>query len=84
MHSRKFQIANLGSAIIWVPVMLAPGYLAAKGVEWLSFAGDGHRLGLVALAAIVLSALGWFTWRRVRAKLDAQAAARAPKKSLQP
>lgn len=80
MHGRKFQIANLGSAIIWVPVMLAPGYLAAKGVEWLNFAGDGHQLGLVALAAVVVSALGWFTWRKVRAKLDAEAAARAPKK----
>ena len=84
MHARKFQIANLGSAIIWVPVMLAPGYLAAKGVEWLSFADDGHRLGLVALAAIVLSALGWFTWRRMRAKLDAQAAARSPKRPVAP
>lgn len=80
MGQRKFQIANLGSAAIWVPVMLAPGYLAAKGVEWLNLAGDGHRLGFVALAAIVLTAAIVFGWRRLKSRLDAQAVARAPKK----
>lgn len=79
MGHRKFQIANVGSATIWVPIMLAPGYLAAKGVEWLDFAGGEHGLGLVALAAIAVSAAAWFGWRAVKKQLDAQAARRAPK-----
>ena len=28
MPHMRFQLANLGSALIWVPVMLAPGFLA--------------------------------------------------------
>lgn len=80
MANRKFQIANFGSAVIWVPVMLAPGYLAAKGVEILNFGGDGHGLGMVVLAVILVSGAAWFAWRAVRRKLDAQAVARAPKR----
>ena len=78
MAHRRFQVANVGSAAIWVPVMLAPGYLGAKGVEILGGAGE-HGLGLVVLAVIATSAAAWFGWRAVRRKLDAQAAARAPK-----
>jgi membrane protein DedA with SNARE-associated domain len=33
MAQWRFQIANLLSAIVWVPMMLLPGYLAAKSVE---------------------------------------------------
>ena len=32
MSHWRFQLANGLSAIIWVPAMLAPGYLAAKSV----------------------------------------------------
>lgn len=35
MPHLKFQVANVGSALVWVPVMLAPGYLAGKGVSLL-------------------------------------------------
>ena len=35
MPHLKFQLANLGSALIWVPVMLAPGYLAGIGISLL-------------------------------------------------
>ena len=54
MPNLKFQLANLGSAIIWVPVMLAPGYLAGKGAKMI---GGEHAmewaLGGVALAALL-------------------------------
>ena len=33
MSHWRFQIANLLSAVAWVPLMLLPGYLAAKSVE---------------------------------------------------
>jgi membrane protein DedA with SNARE-associated domain len=36
MRQVPFQIANVVSAIVWVPVMLAPGYLAGRGLaaQW--------------------------------------------------
>jgi membrane protein DedA with SNARE-associated domain len=69
MPFRRFQVANVGSAAVWVPVMLAPGYLAAKGVQGLGGA-DPHQLGWVALAAVAATAAAWFAWRRVKARLD--------------
>jgi len=79
MAHRRFQIANVGSAAIWVPVMLAPGYLGAKGVGFLGGEEGAHTLGLVVLAVVAVSAACWFVWRKVKKQLDAQAAARAPK-----
>ncbi len=56
MNQVRFQVANVGSAIIWVPVMLAPGYLAAKGAELAHFSG----LGWVAAGAVALLAIAFF------------------------
>lgn len=33
MSHLRFEIANILSAIIWVPVMLLPGYLAARSID---------------------------------------------------
>jgi membrane protein DedA with SNARE-associated domain len=33
MSHFRFEIANILSAIVWVPVMLAPGYLAARSID---------------------------------------------------
>jgi membrane protein DedA with SNARE-associated domain len=74
MPHARFQLANLLSALIWVPVMLAPGYLAASGVGGVLAAADPHALGLAGLllappllAALLLrrrlrSAWRWFTY----------------------
>lgn len=51
MPQARFQIANVGSALIWVPVMLAPGYLGGLGLTALSQNKHGMELGLAALAA---------------------------------
>ena len=67
-HSR-FQLANVGSAVIWVPTMLAPGYLAAKGIGVLNFAEGGHWLGLILLAALVVTGVAAIAWRKVRGNL---------------
>ena len=71
MSHRRFQIANVGSALIWVPVMLAPGYLTAKGVGGPLFEGDGHTLGLVIVAAVLASLAAWKAWSYVKARLAA-------------
>lgn len=56
MPNMKFQLANLGSAVIWVPVMLAPGYLAGKGAKMI---GGEHAMeyALGGIAVIALLAL---------------------------
>jgi len=69
MNHRRFQIANVGSAVIWVPVMLAPGYLAAKGVQMAGVFEDGHTLGLVILAGVAGTVALALAWRAVRRRL---------------
>jgi membrane protein DedA with SNARE-associated domain len=56
MKNTRFQLANLGSALIWVPVMLAPGYLAGKGVSGFAAEG-GHGGGPLLLAAVLILAI---------------------------
>lgn len=53
MDQRRFQAANIISAILWVPVLLAPGWLAAKGAEQFGELTEVHWLGLAVLAAII-------------------------------
>lgn len=52
MPSRSFQMANILSAIVWVPVMLAPGYLAGAS---LSLEMLGGWRGLALCAGLVLA-----------------------------
>ncbi len=62
MGHRPFQIANVTSAIFWVPALLAPGYLAARqmgsidemSIEYLI--GFGLLIVVMTLAAGLLSA----------------------------
>lgn len=59
MSHRRFQMANIASAIVWVPVMLAPGYAAAKGLGHLDSIHEG---GWVALGAGLLLSTLVATW----------------------
>lgn len=56
MNQMRFQLANVGSAIVWVPVMLAPGYLAAKGAQIAEV--DGAWIVVGALVVVALAAFG--------------------------
>lgn len=72
MDQRRFQLANVLSAILWAPVMLAPGWLLGRGIDGLGDLGEGHLIGLAALLAVatagafVLSARLMRSRRRVR------------------
>jgi membrane protein DedA with SNARE-associated domain len=60
MRQWRFQVANIGSALVWAPLLLVPG--AAAG--WLAaVTADGHGLLTVALVGVAL--LG--TWMSLRA-----------------
>lgn len=53
MRQRPFQIANIASAILWVPVMFAPGFVAARSLGSLEEVTGTHLLGVTALAVVL-------------------------------
>jgi membrane protein DedA with SNARE-associated domain len=61
MDQKRFQLANVLSAILWAPIMLAPGWLGARGMEQVPGVGGGHMLaalGLVLAVTVVATLLG--------------------------
>jgi len=56
MRFSSFQIANVSSALLWVPAMFAPGYLTMKGAGSLAEA-SGSQLMLVGLLAVGITVL---------------------------
>jgi len=69
MHRRRFQIANILSAIIWAPVVLSPGWLVAKGAGSIPELDVTSRFGLagIAVAALIVVAVIVFKFRGKRA-----------------
>lgn len=53
MDRRRFQLANVTSAILWVPVMFAPGYFAVRTMGSIEHVGEAHLLGIGAAVAVV-------------------------------
>ncbi|MXN52785.1 hypothetical protein GR158_16850 [Shinella sp. AETb1-6] len=72
MEQRRFQAANIASAVIWAPAMLAPGWLAAKGAEQFGDLTEAHWLGLAVLmtgiAILVMVVGAWFARRMAPAR----------------
>lgn len=73
MNPRTFQIANVTSALVWAPVMLAPGYLGVMGFAALEAQEDRllATLAIAAAALVVVGGIGYFVWKRLeqRARL---------------
>lgn len=67
MRHVTFQAANLVSAVVWVAVLLAPGYLAAKGLALLDASGTWVIAGGVA-ALLVAAGAAAMTLLRPRAE----------------
>lgn len=59
MDRRTFQTANSISAVIWVLVLLTPGYFSAKGLKALMLLWEGDRATIVLLAALAVLAAGF-------------------------
>lgn len=70
MRERQFQFANVASGVVWVAAMLAPGYLAARGLAELEVLSEAHGPTLViapvALAILVVAV----AYRQVKAALS--------------
>ncbi len=62
MKPRSFQLANVGSAILWAPVLLAPGWLASTGMKNVS--DNAASVGNITIAVLVASVAlaGFIVW----------------------
>lgn len=57
MEQRRFQLANVSSAFVWAPVMLAPGWFAAEGAQALGGGStEGWALSMVGITVVMLVA----------------------------
>ncbi|MCC6918218.1 MAG: DedA family protein [Alphaproteobacteria bacterium] len=62
MNQRKFHTANALSALVWAPALMAPGWLAAKGVEQLEGLAEAPGIAVAAgagLLAVIVVAVGF-------------------------
>lgn len=64
MRERHFQAANIASALVWAPLLLLPGYAAARGAEEAGM--EDHHLLIAFLLAAKL-AVAWIIVKRWRA-----------------
>lgn len=63
MNGWTFQAANVGSAILWIPVLIAPGSIGA--LAWERFAaGDRTTAALLAAGLVVVLGVAVLVWRR--------------------
>jgi membrane protein DedA with SNARE-associated domain len=74
MGQRTFQVANIASAAVWVPVILAPGYFAARGLAQLEELTEGDIITLAAAGGVIVSAALWCGWRILRRRTARRAA----------
>lgn len=69
MRSWVFQSANIGSAAIWVAALLAPGYVAARGLAMFELEGLALWLaigGLALLIAVIVAGVHLYRTLRER------------------
>lgn len=76
MRQKTFQIANVLSGIVWVTAMLAPGYLAQKGLARIEAMSEAHGPTLAAIAAVTLFASGYIAYRWLKGRALRRAEAR--------
>lgn len=65
MQARTFQLANVGSAVVWVLVMLTPGYFGARWIEDIMELDE--TVVWIVVAAVLAGLGGAALWRATRA-----------------
>ena len=78
MRRRKFQLANVISGVVWVLVMLAPGYFAVKGLARIELLSEADAMTLAVPAGIVAAVAAFALWRYARAVWSRRSAPAAP------
>ena len=70
MNQTKFQLANFFSAVVWVPVMIAPGWLVAAGLTQFGGLDDHlHTIGIVGSIAVGVTLITLLAWKLISRKL---------------
>ncbi len=59
MRHWRFQVANIASAFVWVPVMLVPGYLTARSIGSLGSNGGNASIIISSVLSVVIAV--WIT-----------------------
>jgi membrane protein DedA with SNARE-associated domain len=70
MSRRRFQLANIISAIVWVPTLLAPGYFATSTFAYFNLASEATWAGLVVFIVLVSAAGSWIGYRVLRSNAE--------------
>lgn len=84
MPKQRFQIANIASAAIWVPLMFTPGYLAAKSIGPAIALSESHLI-IAAMAVSTLALAAFLIAPRFlkKARRQRRRQAQAPSPSRQ-
>lgn len=80
MNHVRFQLANVLSALLWMPLMLAPGYLTARNMDALE---NGHVIMFIGMGLSVLFGL-WLLAMMLRKRRQPAAARRAKSRQEEP
>ncbi|MDQ0511285.1 DedA family protein [Ancylobacter amanitiformis] len=82
MNQRRFQFANVSSAVVWAPVMLAPGWLAAESASLIGAHSEGSWLmWMGGLTLVMLLATG-VVLKLVQSRIMRRP--RTPRRAVQP
>ena len=69
MDQRRFQLANVTSAMLWVPAMFAPGYLAVKQLGPVEHITEAHMIG-AGLAVVLLMVVATYIAGKIVGRVD--------------
>lgn len=63
MDQKRFQLANIGSAFVWAPLMLAPGWATARGAAQFGDLSEAQWLGMsIGLTLVIFGVAGLVAW----------------------
>lgn len=77
MDQRRFQTANVASAIVWVPGLFAPGYLTTTALAGLGISEEARWAIIAGVIALACAAGSWIGYRVLKANARRMAERRA-------
>jgi len=80
MPQRPFQLANLISAVLWVPLMLAPGFFTGRSIDGLDGLSD-TQWALAATAIVLTCMIGPLAGARILSRKLEREPRSAPRKT---
>jgi membrane protein DedA with SNARE-associated domain len=65
MPPTRFFPVNVVAILLWAPLHILPGFMAASALQRWGVAGDHHWLSLIAIATVAI-VVAWTLWQHVR------------------